>query len=218
MGKKSTELTLYERDQIAIYRAKGFTFKEIGQLLGRSGSTISREYNRNLNDDGVYLPSVAYEKAVTRKSKAAVRKSKCEKHGKTIHHFLRLSWTPAQIAGWLSIAHKGFSVSYETIYCFIYKYHIQWAKLLPRKHEPRWTKGMGRTTSKREMIPGRTGIEERPEEINDKSEFGHWEGDSIVCSQSLVSLNVMVANSESANSIKIFRAHKTKIKGRHETM
>ncbi len=193
MGKKVSELTLCDREYIAIYRARELSFSEIGDLLGRSGSTISREYNRNLNEDGIYLPSIAHEKAMARKSQAANRQSKCEKYAETIHHFLRLGWTPEQIAGWLSLAHKGFSISYETIYCFIYKYHMEWAKLLPRKHEPRWTKGMGKTTTgKREMIQGRTGIEERPEEVNDKSQFGHWEGDSIVCSQSVVSLNVMV--------------------------
>ncbi len=185
MGKKGKELTLRERDQIAIHRAKGWKFSDIAQILGRSGSTISREYNRNRNDEGEYLPSIAHWKAITRKSEAAERKSKCEKHEKTIHHFLRLGWTPEQMAGWLGMPHKGFSVSYETIYYFIYKNHIQWAKLLPRKHEPRWTKGRGKTTSgKREMIPGRTRIEERPDAANDKSELGHWEGDSIVCSQS----------------------------------
>ena len=94
-------------------------------------------------------------------------------------------------------------MSYETIYCFIYQYHMQWATLLPRKHEPRWTKGMGKTTSgKREMIQGRTGIEERPEAANDKSEFGHWEGDSIVFSQSVESLNVMVERQTQYVSIR----------------
>ena len=203
MADKKSELSLLDREYIAIYRAKDWSFSEIGDLLDRDRTTISREYNRNLNEDDIYLPSVAHEKAMARKSQAAKRKSKCEKHEKTIHHFLRLGWTPEQIAGWLGIAHKGFSVSYETIYCFIYKYHMGWAKLLPRKHEPRWTKGMGKTTSgKREMILDRTGIEERPEAANNKTEFGHWEGDSIVCSQSIVSLNVMVERQTQYVSIR----------------
>jgi len=198
-----SELTLFDREYIAIYRAKDWSFAEIGDLLDRDGSTISREYNRNLNEAGVYLPSVADEKARVRKRQAGQRESKCEKYQETIHHFLRRGWTPEQIAGWLGIAHKGFSVSYETIYCFIYKHHMDWAKLLPRKHAPRWTKGMGKTTQgKKEMIPGRTGIDERPEAANNKSEFGHWEGDSIVCSQSVESLNVMVERQTQYVSIR----------------
>ncbi len=42
------------------------------------------------------------------------------------------------------------------------------------------------------MIPDRVGIDKRPKRINNKMEFRHWEGDSIVCSQSTISLNVMV--------------------------
>ena len=203
MVSDKSELTLLDREFIAIYRAKKWSFSDIGDVLGRNRTTISREYKRNLNDDGIYLPSVADGKAKARKSQAGMRESKCEKHTKTIHHFLRLGWTPAQIGGWLGITHKGFSVSYETIYCFIYKHHMDWAKLLPRKHEPRWTKGMGKTTSgKREMIPGRTGLEERSEAANNKSEFGHWEGDSIVCSQSVCSLNVMVERQTQYVSIR----------------
>ena len=203
MVSKKSELSLSDREYIALCRAKNWSFSDIGKLLDRNGSTISREYNRNLNGEGVYLPSVAEGKAKARKSQAGVRPSKCEKHKKTIHHFLHLGWTPEQIAGWLGIAHKEFSVSYETIYCFIYKYHMAWAKLLPRKHEPRWTKGMGKTTrGKREMIPDRIGLEARPEGANNKTEFGHWEGDSIVCSQSVSSLNVMVERQTQYVSIR----------------
>ena len=46
-----------------------------------------------------------------------------------------------------------------------------WAKLLPRKHEPRWNKRMGKKMSKREMIPNRVSILERPSHINDKTDF-----------------------------------------------
>ena len=133
MRKKNFELSQFERDQIAIHRGKGCSFADIGQLLGRSGSTISREYSRNLSSTGEYLPSIAHLKAVIRKSEAAERESKCEKHGKTIHDFLRLGWTPEQIAGWLKIAHKGFSVSYETIYCFIYKYSYSMGEVVAEK-------------------------------------------------------------------------------------
>jgi len=52
------------------------------------------------------------------------------------------------------------------------------------------------------MIANRVDISERPEHINDKSEFGHWEGDSIVCSQSVESLNVMVERQTQYVSIR----------------
>jgi IS30 family transposase len=52
------------------------------------------------------------------------------------------------------------------------------------------------------MIPNRISIVERPECINNKAEFGHWEGDSIVCSQSTVSLNVMAERQTQYVSIR----------------
>ena len=192
MSIVSSHLTQSERDEIAVNRAKGLSFRAIGVLLGRAGSTISREYKRNGNSGSFYLSSEANQEAKCRKAKAASTGSKCEPYAGLIYGKLSLGWTPAQIAGRLNMEEKDFSVSYETIYEFIYKYHIDWAKLLPRKHETRWFRGMGRKLSKREMIPNRTSILDRPEHIADKSEFGHWEGDSIVCSQSKESLNVMV--------------------------
>lgn len=202
MAKEYTQISQLERDQISLLRSQGFTFSEIGSKLGRSGSSISREYRRNRDKGQAYLPSVAHEKAKARNVAAAEVSSKCEPHEHEIYRLLCLGWAPAQIASWLRKMISGFSISYETIYCFIYKYRIQWAKLLPRKHEPRWTKGMCKAGSKREMIPNRTGIAERSEAINDKSEFGHWEGDSIVCSQSVVSLNVMAERQTQYVSIR----------------
>ena len=192
MGILYTHLSQLERDQIGLLRAGGFSFNEIGEILGRSGSTISREFRRNKILDEDYLPSKAHSLAVDRKSDSALKISKCAAYEHQIHHLLGIGWTPEQIAGWFKKGDSGFSVSYETIYCYIYRYHMDWAKLLPRKHEPRWHKGMGKKHSKREMIPNRTCILERPSEIDDKSIFGHWEGDSIVCSQSVTALNVIV--------------------------
>lgn len=192
MGYFYKQLEQYERDLLAQYVSEGFSFTDIGRILDRSASTVSREYRRNKIDDNTYLPSDAHARSQDRKSESSCRESKCEPHQQKIYDLLRLGWTPEQIASELEKLNKDFSVSYETIYCYIYKYHIEWAKLLPRKHAPRWNKGMGKKKSKRGMIPNRTCITERLTKIDDKSEFGHWEGDSIVCSQSVISLNVMV--------------------------
>ena len=191
-----------ERDQLAIHRSKGLSFSAIGKLLGRSGSALSREYKRNLNHAGNYLPSEAEGNAKRRKKWAAEIGSKCEPYEENIYSRLCEGWTPEQIAGRLSIEEEIFTVSHETIYQFIYKLHVDWTSLLPRKHAPRWHKKMGKKASKREMIPNRISILERPDEIDKKEVFGHWEGDSIVCSQSTVSLNVMVERQTQYVSIR----------------
>ncbi len=61
---------------------------------------------------------------------------------------------------------------------------------------------MGKKASKKTMIPNRISILERPDAINKKEVFGHWEGDSIVCSQSTILLNVMVERQTQYVSIR----------------
>jgi len=47
--KRYTQLTLNERENLFNMRNQNYTFLEIGKILGRRGSTISREYKRNLH-------------------------------------------------------------------------------------------------------------------------------------------------------------------------
>ena len=108
------------------------------------------------------------------------------------------------------VDHKGevgWQICHETIYQFIYKEKTDKTKLgqqqeadgrkrrkkelatvtdanlqlweyLRRKQKRRRKKG-GRK-SQRVRIPDRVSIHDRPEEINERIVFGHWEGDSIV--------------------------------------
>ena len=67
MERNYKQIDQLERDQLAIHRSKGLSFSAIGKLLGRSGSALSREYKRNLNHAGNYLPSEAEGNAKRRK-------------------------------------------------------------------------------------------------------------------------------------------------------
>lgn len=72
-------------------------------------------------------------------------------------------------------------ICHETIYNFIFNPEFKSLKLwqeLPRGHAKR-RKWHGRS-GKVERIPSRVSIHDRPEEIEDRSEFGHWEGDSVI--------------------------------------
>ena len=202
VGQHFNHIGPIERDIIAKSRAQGWSFRAIGESLGRSPSSISREYARHLNDEGEYLPSEAQAKAEARNSQSVSGRSKCEPYRKDIYQLLCIGWTPEQIAGWLSRVKPHFSVSHEAVYQFIYRYNMMWTQLLPRKHAPRWHRGMKKSGAGREMIPNRISILERSVLIDEKLEFGHWEGDSIVCSQSKESLNVMVERQTQYVSIR----------------
>ncbi len=96
---------------------------------------------------------------------------------------LRLSWSPEQIAGRLKLMkpdNQYWNIHHETIYRFIYdknnEHKLLW-EYLPRKQKKR-KKKYGRKVH-RSRIPDRASIHLRPESVEDRLEFGHWEGDSI---------------------------------------
>ena len=60
-----------------------------------------------------------------------------------------------------------------------------------RAHRKRKRKGVNRK-ERRTKIPNRIPIEARPACVEDRMEFGHWEGDSLVSRKSLVALNSLV--------------------------
>ena len=84
-------------------------------------------------------------------------------------------------------------VCHETIYEYIYSIEGIREKLylLLRRYKPKRTKWHSR--KRREIkIKERVSIHERPIEINEKAELGHWETDSMIFSQQKGILSVQV--------------------------
>jgi IS30 family transposase len=93
---------------------------------------------------------------------------------------IRVGWSPELIAGRLKREYD-FSIHHETIYQFIYSKeneHLKLCEYLPKCHKKR-RKKTGRRC-KRSNIPLRIPIHDRSENINNRSEFGHFEGDSVI--------------------------------------
>lgn len=181
MKKTYFQLSREERDNIAIWRAEGSALRVIAERLGRSHSTVIRELRRNaaLVNTGYYLPSSAHERATTRKHRAGVRSKMHDPHLRCyVETHLRLGWSPELIAGRLSKACPGFSLSHETIYRYIYDEAPLLRRYLPRKHRQRWKKGHSRK-HQRCHIPHRVPIAERAPQVNQRLRFGHWEADMM---------------------------------------
>ena len=69
----------------------------------------------------------------------------------------------------------------ETIYAFIYRAAQKAEQLwryLTRRHKRRRPR---RSRPSRDTIKDRVSIHERPENIDARTEAGHWEGDLIIC-------------------------------------
>lgn len=179
--KKINKLKAWERDQIAVLLASGASRRLIARKLGRSMSSIIDEINRN-SINGEYQAIKAEELSQKRNNKS--RKDNPLKRPEIysyVYDKLRCGWSPEQIAGRLKRDNNGQSViCHETIYRYVYGPEGKKKQLheyLVRRHRKRrpW---YGRCLYRR-GISNRVSIRERPEEINNRSIFGHWETDVV---------------------------------------
>ena len=179
--KKINKLKAWERDQIAVLFASGASKRLIARKLGRSMSSIIDEINRN-SIKGEYKAIEAQELSQKRNNKS--RKTNPLKNPQIysyVYDKLRSGWSPEQIAGRLKRDnHNQTIICHETIYHYIYSPEGKSKQLheyLVRKHRRRrpW---YGRCLYQR-GIQNRVSIAQRPEEINNRSIFGHWETDVV---------------------------------------
>lgn len=187
MGAK--KLTPEERDEIARLHSQGHGVREIARQLSRSASTISDELQAGMWHDhnvhaavyvAIHAQHLRDERAKRSHGTTALRHKPLECY---VRQGVQKGWSPEQISGRLVKAYPDdptMRVSHETIYGFIYAEQQAEEKLweyLPRKQKKR-RKQTGRNVS-HSHIPDRVSIHDRPEEIEDRSTFGHYEGDTV---------------------------------------
>jgi len=200
MHSRYQHLGLKEREVIDTMRRDGRSIREMGCVLGRSPSTISRELRRNPSPAyDFYIDHRAQVRADKRRSKASHRmrlKSKVIR-GYVVSK-LTQDWSPEQIAGRIEIDHPGISISHEAIYQYVYHPSTpnrqELIGCLRRSHKRR--KRKGRAPDKhRSKITGRVGIEQRPREVETRARFGDWEADTLISRQSRAAILTMVERS-----------------------
>ncbi len=128
MGKRYDQLDLDDRIEISRLHAAGRSRREIGHLMGRNASTISRELRRNSLPRGEYKPASADRIALSRRR----RLSKIERLSRLRDHVcdhLAMGWSPEQIAGRLRLEGSEHEISHESIYRFIYRPKVHKEKL-----------------------------------------------------------------------------------------
>lgn len=174
-------LKAHERDLIAVWKGKGLSNKQIAKRLYRSVSSIGREIRRNRRPDGYYV-SIRAQALARKRQQTAKRRHPLKSPVVYSYVFekLRTGWSPEQISGRLK-KESGYPVICpETVYRFVYNSKNQDKRLwefLPRKQKGR-RKQNGRSVHKA-RIPQRVSIHLRPQTIDHRTEFGHWEGDTV---------------------------------------
>ena len=187
-------LSLVERAKIKTLQLQKVSQRAIGRALGRSHTTIGRELERNHQGHpqmSGYVPELANTLSKSRRSNASQRlRLKNELIRKTVQSKLALRWTPEQIAATIGDEVSGASLSCEAIYQYIYTEYREGIALLARSHRERYPRRYSKK-SRAPKIKNRVDIEKRPEEINNREVFGHWESDSIVSRSGRSAINVI---------------------------
>ena len=178
-------LSLAEREEIALGRARGESYADIGRRLGRSRSVIWREVDRNSTRRG-YRAVAAQAQAEARAARpktarlAGNDRLRCWVQDRLAEH-----WSPEQIAVMLKAGFPDdpeMRVSHETIYQSVY---VQGRGALRRDLAAclRTGRALRKPRRKADQRRGRIKdmvlISERPAEAGDRAVPGHWEGDLI---------------------------------------
>ena len=142
------------------------------------------------------IQNIFGHRAITRKKDSGKRpRLKNERIVAYVREKLALECSPELIAGRIAQDIRRASISHEAIYQYIYhpktKGREELIAHLVRGHRKRKHKGIGRKERKTK-IPNRTPIDERPVSADNRSRYGHWEGDSLVSRKSLAALNSLV--------------------------
>jgi IS30 family transposase len=175
-------LSLAERTMIADLHRGGVSVRAIAEELGRAASTVSRELRRNADDQGRYLPATAERLTVERQSRSRTRRVvRDEQLCGVITELLGKRWSPEQVAHELPVRFPGQPERHlctESIYQAIYDPRTDLTRPAKRRRRRRRRRIQG--LERRGRLTSMTMIADRPAEVEDRVQVGHWEGDCIM--------------------------------------
>ena len=200
------QLSLVEREEIAIGLELGWGVRMIARGLGRAPSTVSREVQRNSRVGhqpgarrGSYRGSLAQSKAEERALRPKPSKlATCARLREAVQTRLRREHSPEQISRRLVVDFpddEEMQVSHETIYQGLY---VQGRGALSRDLTACLRTGRAvrkprrRVDGRRERIKDKVMIADRPPDVADRAVPGHWEGDLITGAYNASAIGTLV--------------------------
>ena len=177
MSTSYTHFTTEERESLLQFQAQGLKQSEIARRLKRSKSSISRDLRRNTKRGKRYSAFTADEMYRQRRKKCVRKKLLDDPERKTlIAEKLEEYWSPEQIAGRLKLTYSPLYVSYATIYRAIWSGQLKVSKKCLRR---KGHKASPHNEETRGRLHGHKTIHDRPRAADTRSQFGHWEGDTM---------------------------------------
>ena len=181
-------LTVVDREEIMLGIRDGEKNAEIARRIGKHRSTVGREIDRGGGRDRyrAHRAQVVADAAASRARPGWTLTR--EWLWVEVQGWLRLTWSPDQIASMLRDEHPDdpqWWVSHESIYQAIFvqakpELRKELAKCLRSgraRRRPQHRRGPGEGGAK---IVGMINVSERPAEADDRAVPGHWEGDLII--------------------------------------
>jgi transposase, IS30 family len=174
------QLTSEERYALSTLRKQGFSQAYIARALGRHRSTIGRELQRNTRKDGGYRACTAQERANGRRSRSRRNWHFTDQDWSVVNEKLEELWSPEQISGRLRRLGV-LRISHETIYRYVWDDRSRGGSLhhflraAPKQRRKRYG-----AYDSRGRLAGKRHISERPTAAENRSCFGHLEGDTVM--------------------------------------
>lgn len=172
-----------ERKEIALLLGKAYSLRDIAKAMNRSVSSISEEI-RNNSVKGIYAPEKAAQKAYVNRKYSKYQGMKIVQRPSLrdyVEEKLKEDWSPEQISHRIKRIETQFKyVSPKAIYKYVYSPYGELLGDCLRYKGKKYRKDDGKTTP----LENRVFIDERPQYVDKRLEFGDWEGDFIVSGKS----------------------------------
>lgn len=194
-----THLTPQERYVISHLKVARYSLREIARRLGRHHTTISREIKRNgpTYPGGVYW--YYFIDPMVEKRRHTARNYRRQNYAPLVRYVenkLRHDWPPEVIAERVRADHphdERMRVSHETIYRWVAVDASQGGTLYCHlRRRRKYRRRQKRYGAGRRFIPGRVGIEKRPDEVAQRHRFGDWEGDLVLGRKGVGAITTLV--------------------------
>ena len=189
-SRKNKHLNSYERGQIALLHSEGMSAYAIGKRLGRAANTIRNELKRGTVSQikgnktvMVYYPDTG-QRVYENNRKNCGAKSKLLQCEEFIEYATELFYEKGHsldsICG-AALKHNKFSKSEMVCTKTLYNYVDAGLLSINNIDLPLKTKRSSKTRRRRRHKKKLgTSIDERSEKVNNRSDFGHWEIDTVI--------------------------------------
>ena len=178
--KSYSQLSQEERYFFSTHYLNGGSIPKLAKEMNRSPSTLYREYKRNLRPSNRYAAYVAHSYATARRRSARRGTQYTEDNWNLIIDLIFQQWSPEQISNRLKYLNY-FSISFQSIYRYIRLDRRKGGQIYKQlRILSKYGRKCYRSDDNRGVLRGKRMISERPDSINERLEFGHWEGDTVM--------------------------------------